>query len=89
MLCAQCEHRSLVFVPCGDPQQNLGEVLYDRDTLWQHELVSGNLSHILGAKLGGLAGEALSDILVACLQLTCQNPLQPCVPLAAMLTELL
>jgi len=89
MLCAQCEHRGLVFVPSGDPQQKLGEVFYDRDTSWQHELVSGNLSHILGVKLGGLAGEAPSDMLVACLQLTCCNPLQPCVPLAAMFRELL
>ncbi len=64
LLCAQCEHRGLVFVPSHGPQQKLGEVFYDRDS-----------SHILGVKLGGLAGEAPSDMLVACLQLACQNPL--------------
>ncbi len=82
MLCAQCEHRGLVFVPSRNPQQKLGEVFYDRDASWQHELVSGNLSAILAVDLAELAGEAPSDMLVACLQLTCKNPLQPCVPLA-------
>ena len=37
-------------------------------------------SAILAMDFGELAGEAPSDMLVACLQLTCKNPLQPCVP---------
>lgn len=89
MLCEQCEHRGLVFVPSHNPQQNLGKVFSDRDTSWQHELVSGNLSAVLAMDLGELAGEAPSDMLVACPQLTCKAPLQLCVPLAVMLTELL
>ncbi|DBA78315.1 TPA: hypothetical protein ACH3X2_008260 [Trebouxia sp. C0005] len=56
MLCEQCEHRGLVFVPSHNPQQNLGKVFSDRDTSWQHELVSGNLSAVLAMDLGELAG---------------------------------
>ncbi len=89
MLCAQCEHRGLVFVHSHNPQQKLGEVFYDRDPSWQHELVSGALSDILAGDLRELAGEAPSDSLVACLQLKCKHPLQPCVPFAVMLTKLL
>lgn len=61
----------------------MGEVLCDRGLSWQHELVSGALSKILA---GDFAGEASSDSLVACLQLKCQHPLQPCVPFAIRVT---
>ncbi len=79
MLCAQCERRGLVFVRSQNPQEQLGEVLYDRDCLWQHELMSGALSNILEGDLRQLAGEATSDSLVACLHLKCQYPLRPCI----------
>lgn len=87
MLCSQCEHRGLVFVHSHDPQQKLGEVFYDRDPSWQHELVSGVLSDVLAGDLRELAGEAFSDSLVACLQMKCKSSLQPCVLFAVMLTQ--
>ncbi len=67
MLCAQREHRGLVFVPSCDPQQKLGEVFYDRDTSWQHEVVSGNLSHTLVQSWGELpVKHLLTCLLHAC-----------------------
>ncbi|DBB04799.1 TPA: hypothetical protein ACH3X3_010091 [Trebouxia sp. C0006] len=56
ILCAKCEGRGLVFVHSDDPEQKLGEVYYDRDPSWQHEMVSGLLSKIVAFDLGQLAG---------------------------------
>lgn len=63
MLCSQCEYRGLVFVHSHDPQQKLGEVFYDRDPSWQHELVSGVLSDVLAGDLRELAGIDTSELL--------------------------
>jgi hypothetical protein len=57
ILCAKCEGRGLVFVHSDDPEQKLGEVYYDRDPSWQHEMVSGLLSKIVAFDLGQLAGK--------------------------------
>ncbi|KAL0020442.1 hypothetical protein WJX77_003535 [Trebouxia sp. C0004] len=58
-----CEHRGLVFVHSHDPQQKLGEVFYDRDPSWQHELVPGVLSDVLAGDLRELAGIDTSELL--------------------------
>ena len=63
ILCANCEERGLVFVHSDDPEQKLGEVYYDRDTSWQHEMVSGLLSSLVAVDLGQLAGKTPSDTL--------------------------
>ena len=60
ILCAKCEGRGLVFVHADDPEQKLGEVYYDRDPSWQHEMVSGLLSKIVAFDLGQLAGKTPS-----------------------------
>lgn len=63
MLCAKCEGRGLVFVHTDDPEQKLGEVYYDRDPSWQHEMVSGLLSKIVAFDLGQLAGKEALELL--------------------------
>ena len=60
ILCAKCEGRGLVFVHADDPEQKLGEVYYDSDHSWQHEMVSGLLSNIVAFDLGQLAGKTPS-----------------------------
>ena len=82
MFCAQCERRGLVFVHPHNPQEQLGQVYYDRHFSWQHELLSGAPSNILAGDLRELAGEATSDLLVACLHSKCKRPLQLFVPFA-------
>lgn len=67
ILCAKCEGRGLVFVHADDPEQKLGEVYYDRDPSWQHEMVSGLLSKIVAVDLNQLAGRIPPYKLAGCL----------------------
>lgn len=52
-----------MFVHSHNPQQKLGELFYDRDPSWQHELVSEALSNILAGDLRELAGIDTSELL--------------------------
>ncbi|DBB07587.1 TPA: hypothetical protein ACH3X3_009031 [Trebouxia sp. C0006] len=63
MFCAQCERRGLVFVHPHNPQEQLGQVYYDRHFSRQHELLSGAPSNILAGDLRELAGIDTSELL--------------------------
>ena len=69
--------RGLVFVPSDDPEQKLGEVYYERDPSWQHEMVSGLLSSLVAVDLGQLAGKSPSDMLFTSLLVFCCRPEYP------------
>lgn len=45
-----------------DPEQKLGEVYYDRDPSWQHELVSGFLRNVVAVDLCQLTGRTPSGM---------------------------
>ena len=55
LLCASGERRGLVFVGCPDAKE--GAVFYDRDPTWQHELVSGPLTHQVALLLSRVTGK--------------------------------